>query len=251
MKKYPNKKIYEIDEDKLEYNDKIDYIKTVYNYIIPDFRHIDDGKYVYENAGDILKFMLKLLRHLVILNENNEKEFSEIEDKEDPPEEGKYNKPYIKLNIHSEISKYMYYGIDISNEGKIGELKNIVIDKAEDDIGMGILTPQMKNIFKRIKGNTSETPRDIDFNDLGTFIQTKKYRETAMVLRNNLNDILLEFTKHFKVFMNTKSIRFSPICDKLNKTYFLIETAGQNDIQSLNIRVRQQLYIIDSILSDI
>ena len=218
MKKYPNKKIYEIDEDKLEYNDKIDYIKTVYNYIIPDFRHIDDGKYVYENAGDILKLMLKLLRHLVILNEQNEKEFSEIEDKEE-----KYNNRHLKLNIHSEISKYMYYNIDISNEGKIGELKNIVIDKAEDDIGMGILTPQMKNIFKRIKGNTSETPRDIDFNDLGTFIQTKKYRETAMVLRNNLNDIILEFTKHFKVFMNTKSIRFSPICDKLNNLYLSFE----------------------------
>jgi hypothetical protein len=70
---------------------------------------------------------------------------------------------------------------------------------------------------------------------------------------NNINKNIKEHHVKFTCLNNLKIIKNSmrDICDKLNKTYFLIETAGQNDIQSLNIRVRQQLYIIDSILSDI
>lgn len=41
------------------------------------------------------------------------------------------------------------------------------------------------------------------------------------------------------------------LCDKLNKTYFLIETAGQNNIQKLEVRVRQQLFIIYNILNNL
>ena len=70
---------------------------------------------------------------------------------------------------------------------------------------------------------------------------------------NNINKNIEEDYVKFTCLNDLKIIKNSmrDICDKLNKTYFLIETAGQNDIQSLNIRVRQQLFIMDSILSDI
>ena len=224
IKKYPNKKIYEIDQDKLDYNDKIDYIKTVYNSVIQEFRHYGNGKYVYENAGDILKFMLKLLRHLVILNEQHERDIrkKEIEGKFEHID-GKYNTSYTKSDISTQISRYMTLDVDVPIEGKIGELKNIIIDKAEDNIGMGILTSDMNIIFDRIKGINFKNPSDVDFRDLGTFLRDKKNKETAVVLRNNLNDIILEFTKHFKVFMNTKSTRFSPIGEELNTLYVSFE----------------------------
>ena len=41
------------------------------------------------------------------------------------------------------------------------------------------------------------------------------------------------------------------LCDNLNITYFLIETAGQNNIQKLEVRVKHQLFIINSILSNL
>jgi hypothetical protein len=229
IKKYPNKKIYEIDEDKLYYTDKIEYIKSIYTFIIKDYKHIDDGKYVYDNTGDILKFMLKILRHLVSLNEENEKQLREMKERVNKREHKIENKienkrENTKFNMENEISKYMYFDIDISNEGKIGELKNIIIDKAEDDIGTGILTSKMNHIFNRIKGlDASKNSCDVDFRDLGTFIRNQKNRETALVLQNNLNDIIIEFTKHFNVFMNTKSTRFSPIGDELNTLYVSFE----------------------------
>ena len=67
---------------------------------------------------------------------------------------------------------------------------------------------------------------------------------------NNINKHIKEEHRKFTCLNNLKNIKNSMrfLCDKLNKTYFLIETSGQNDIQKLEVRVKQQLFIINHIL---
>ena len=70
---------------------------------------------------------------------------------------------------------------------------------------------------------------------------------------NNINKHIKEEHRKFTCLNDLKNIKNSMrfLCDKLNKTYFLIETGGQNDIQKLEVRVRQQLFIINHILQEL
>jgi hypothetical protein len=207
FKIYPKKHIYEIEEYKLTYNDKIEYIKLIYSYIIEEYGQFFDVKYIYNitNTADILKLLLNILRHLKSVNETFDNNINNI-------------------NISSELSKYLSSQSNILNESKIGELKNIIIDKAEDTAGKSILTPEMCNIFNRIKElNVDEPPRDVDFRDFGLFIQNRKNRETVLILENELNDIIIEFYGYFRTFINTKNIRFSPINEELHTLYVCFE----------------------------
>jgi hypothetical protein len=38
------------------------------------------------------------------------------------------------------------------------------------------------------------------------------------------------------------------ICNNLNKNYILVETSGINDIQPKELRIKQQLFIIENIV---
>ena len=69
----------------------------------------------------------------------------------------------------------------------------------------------------------------------------------------NINNYIKDDYKKFTCLKELKHIKNSMryLCDSLNRTYFLIETAGQNNIQKLEVRVNQQLFIINSILNNL
>ena len=64
---------------------------------------------------------------------------------------------------------------------------------------------------------------DVDYRDVGVFLQNKRNRETQLMLQNELNDVIIEFYGYLKKFINTKNIRFSPIHDELTNLYLDFE----------------------------
>lgn len=211
VKKYPDKLIFEIGDNKLSYNDKINYIKSIYTYLIKEYGTFFDSKYIFEitDTANILKFLLNILRHLKNKHEQMKNDDVSI--------------PFEKFNISYELSKYLSTNSDILNESKIGELKNIIIDRAENDAGKGIFTPEIQTIFNRIKNTIVGTSCDVDYRDVGLFLQNRRNRETQLMLQNDLNDVIIEFYGYLKKFINTKNVRFSPIHDELTSLYLEFE----------------------------
>ena len=208
LKKYPNKLIFEIGNNKLSYNDKIDYVKSIYTYLINEYGTFFDSKYIFEitDTANILKFLLNILRHLK--NKNEQMKNDDV------------STPFEKFNISHELTKYLSANSDILEESKIGELKNIIIDRAENNAGKGIFTTEIQHVFNRIKEHGAS---DVDYHKVGTFLQNRRNRETQLMLQNDLNDVIIEFYGYFKKFINTKNIRFSPIHDELTKLYLDFE----------------------------
>ena len=71
--------------------------------------------------------------------------------------------------------------------------------------------------------------------------------EITQDLNNNINDEYRKFTYLQEIVHNNNSMHL--LCNKLNKTYILVETSGQNNIQPLHTRVNQQLFIINKIMN--
>ena len=87
--------------------------------------------------------------------------------------------PFEKFNISHELSKYLSTNNDILTESKLGELKNIIIDRAENDAGKGIFTSEIQDIFHRIKKHKAS---DVDYNNVGIFLQNRRNQETQLML---------------------------------------------------------------------
>jgi hypothetical protein len=198
IKEFPDKAIYEIDRHKLSYNHKIQYIKDVYSNIKSEYGSCLGSKYLYEinDTSSILSFLLKILRHL---KSNCE---------------AIRNKPHkIEINIRNELVDFLSTKQNILDENEVGELKNVIISNAEDGMEKYVLPPNMTNVLKLIKDGKGS---DVNYKELGIFLQNKKNSESQMGLVDNLNKLVYDYYKLLKKFMSTKEVRFSPLNDELN-----------------------------------
>lgn len=85
------------------------------------------------------------------------------------------------------------------------------------------------------------------------YCNNSKFKPVCNNIVSNINNYIRDDYKKFTCLKELKHIKNSMryLCDSLNKTYFLIETAGQNNIQKIEVRVNQQLFIINNILNNL
>ena len=207
---------YSNKNDELTYNDKIAYVKSIYTYITNVYGEYYNSDYVFDitNTADILKFLLNLLRYLKDKHENIK--YGHFKVMNGVSRESIVFKPDI------EMAMYLSSESNLNKESENGELKNVIINKSEDDASKNIFTPEIQKAFNRIKGRSEAPPCDVDFNVVGKFLQDKKTEEFDVLMKNDLNelnDVISEFYLYLKDFMESKSVRFSPIINELDKLH--------------------------------
>jgi hypothetical protein len=133
------------------------------------------------------------------------------------------------------------------------------------------------NIIKQIQNKISEADFVLDFHEgwgfnrlnedsMGSTItptNTKKSFDLARDLFSNINKNLNGHNRFRILTTNSDLVKSNPdiyaaetdikgslryYCNIINKDYILIETTGQNNIQPINVRVEQNLFIINHIL---
>ena len=89
---------------------------------------------------------------------------------------------------------------------------------------------------------------------IGSTVMTTSNKNTEFIgkqLVKHINNHIKDENKKF-VFIKQKNHKkensLSSWCEKNNKNYILIETTGQNDIQPLDLRIKQQELLINKIL---
>lgn len=119
----------------------------------------------------------------------------------------------------------------------------------------------IENVSKQMVNLTKNFDIIIDFHEAWGFYKdnngsigstiTTNMTELGNIIVNKLNENITDNRKKFTLLNRSCRIKSSFGCYNKNKKYMLVETAGQNNIQPIKLRMKQILIIINCIFNNL